>query len=114
MLSGKHVAGSEPTEGTRFTLGNAAERYQDRYWNDRAFGTVEALRGIADEAGMQLPTLAVAWVLSNPVVTSPIIGASRPEQLDATLAAVDVQLDADLLATLDELTIEYRFGDAAR
>jgi 1-deoxyxylulose-5-phosphate synthase len=56
----------------------------------------------------------VAWVLSNPVVTSPIIGASRPDQLDATLAAVDTELDADLLATLDELTVAYRFGDAAR
>lgn len=114
MLSGKHVAGSGPTEGTRFTLGNAAERYQDRYWNDRAFDTVESLRGLADQAGLPLPTLAVAWVLSNPVVTSPIIGASRPEQLDATLAAVDIELDTDLLASLDELTVEYRFGDAAR
>lgn len=114
MLSGKHVPDSGPTEGTRFALGNAAERYQNRYWNDRAFETVEALRGVAEEAGMPLPTLAVAWVLSNPVVTSPIIGASRPDQLDDTLAAVDVELDADLLATLDELTVAYRFGDAAR
>lgn len=114
MLSGKHVPDSGPTEGTRFTLANAAERYQNRYWNDRAFETVEALRGVAEEAGMPLPTLAVAWVLSNPVVTSPIIGASRPDQLDDTLAAVDIELDAGLLATLDELTVAYRFGDAAR
>ncbi len=114
MLSGKHVADSGPTEGTRFTLGGAAQRYQDRYWNDRAFATVDELRGVAAEAGIPLPTLAVAWVLANPVVTSPIIGASRPDQLDATLAAVDTELDADLLATLDELTVAYRFGDAAR
>lgn len=114
MLSGKHAAATGPTEGTRFTLGNAAERYQDRYWNDRAFATVEELRGVADEAGMSLARLAVAWVMANPVVTAPIIGASRPEQLDDTLAAVDVELDEDLLERLDELTVAYRFGDAER
>jgi aryl-alcohol dehydrogenase (NADP+) len=114
MLSGKHDRSGGPTEGTRFTLGNAAQTYQDRYWHDRQFDTVEQLNALATEAGMALPTLAVAWVLANPVITSPIIGASRPEQLDATLSAVDATLDADLLTRLDELTREYRRGDAAR
>ena len=113
MLSGKHAPGA-PTEGTRFTLGNASRTYQDRYWHDREFATVEALQALAAEAGMSLVTLAVAWVLANPVITSPIIGASRPEQLADSLAALDVTLDADLLARLDELTAEYRRGDAAR
>jgi aryl-alcohol dehydrogenase (NADP+) len=48
------------------------------------------------------------------VVTAPIVGASRPEQLDDTLAAVDVSLDDDVVARLDELTAEYRRGDAPR
>jgi len=113
MLSGKHVGG-EPPEGTRFTLGNAAWRYQERYWHDRVFDTVEAIRKVADEAGLPMATLAVAWVMANPVVTAPILGASRPEQLDATLAAADVTLDADLLTRLDDLTVGYRFGDADR
>jgi len=113
MLSGKHAPGA-PTEGTRFTLGNASRTYQDRYWHDREFATVDALQALAVEAGMSLVTLAVAWVLANPVITSPIIGASRPEQLADSLAALDVTLDADLLARLDELTAEYRRGDAAR
>jgi len=113
MLSGKHAPGA-PTEGTRFTLGNASRTYQDRYWHDREFATVAALQALAAEAGMSLVTLAVAWVLANPVITSPIIGASRPEQLADSLAALDVTLDADLLARLDELTAEYRRGDAAR
>jgi len=113
MLSGKHAPGA-PTEGTRFTLGNASRTYQDRYWHDREFATVEALQALAAEAGMPLVTLAVAWVLANPVVTAPIIGASRPEQLTDSIGALDVTLDADLLTRLDELTAEYRRGDAAR
>jgi len=110
MLSGKHQR-TAPTEGTRFTLGNAAALYQQRYWQERAFDTVEALAGVAAEAGLALPTMAVAWVLSNPVITAPIVGASRPEQLDATLAAAEVKLDGAVLARLDELTRQYRQGD---
>ena len=87
LLTGKHQRAGSPTEGTRFTLGNAADRYQDRYWHDQEFDTVDALRPLADEAGMSLTQLAVAWVLANPTITSPIIGASRPEQLDDSLRA---------------------------
>jgi aryl-alcohol dehydrogenase-like predicted oxidoreductase len=114
LLSGKHQRGGPPTEGSRFTLGNAAENYQNRYWHDREFDTVEQLKGVADELGMPMVTLAVAWTLAQPAITAPIIGASRPDQLDASLAAVDVELDADVLQRLDELTREYRMGDAAR
>jgi 1-deoxyxylulose-5-phosphate synthase len=114
FLTGKHRREEGPTAGTRFTLGNAAGRYQDRYWHDREFATVEALRPIAREAGMSLAALAVAWVLANPAVTSPIVGASRPEQLDDPLAALDKPLDGALLARLDDLTREYRWGDDPR
>jgi aryl-alcohol dehydrogenase (NADP+) len=113
MLSGKHRAGT-PTEGTRFTLGSAAGTYQGRYWNDAAFDTVEQLRPLAAEAGMSLVQLAVAWVLANPAVTAPIVGASRPEQLADSIRAAESSLSADLLERLDELTRSYRYGDAAR
>jgi len=101
MLSGKHDRSKPPEEGTRFTLGNAARTYQDRYWHDNVFDTVDQLVKIADEAGMPLPTLAVAWTLAHPAITSPIVGASRPDQLDATCAALDTRLDDDLMATLN-------------
>ena len=114
LLSGKHSRTAPPPEGTRFTLGNAAQNYQDRYWHDREFDTVDALRQLADKAGMSLVTLALAWVLANPAITAPIIGASRPEQLDASLAAVGFALDDDLKGQLDDLTREYRMGDAPR
>jgi aryl-alcohol dehydrogenase (NADP+) len=58
--------------------------------------------------------LAVAWVLANPVVTAPIVGASRPEQLDDVLAAAGKTLAPALEARLDELTADYRLGDDIR
>jgi aryl-alcohol dehydrogenase (NADP+) len=114
LLSGKHRRQTGPTPGTRFTLGNAARRYQDRYWHEREFATVEALRPLAASAGLSLATMAVAWVLANPAVTAPIIGASRPEQLDDLLPAAEKGIDAELKTRLDTLTAEYRVGDDPR
>jgi aryl-alcohol dehydrogenase (NADP+) len=114
FLSGKHRREAGPTAGTRFTLGRAAARYQERYWREREFATVEALRPLAAEAGMPLARLAVAWTLAHPAITAPIIGASRPEQLDDILPATEKGLDGDLKSRLDELTQEYRWGDDIR
>jgi aryl-alcohol dehydrogenase-like predicted oxidoreductase len=113
LLTGKHKPGG-PTQGTRFTLGTAAELYQKRYWHDREFATISSFVEIAREAGLAPATLAVAWVLANPVITAPIVGASRPEQLAASIAALDAKLSPALKQRLDELTAEYRRGDAPR
>ena len=115
FLTGKHQPGT-PTDGTRFALSGdgTAERYQERYWQGRMFETVEALRGIAAEAQMTMAQLAVAWQFTNPVITSPIIGASKPEQLVDAVNALDTPLDAELTQRIDILTREYRFGDSAR
>jgi 1-deoxyxylulose-5-phosphate synthase len=114
LLSGRHSRTAPPPAGSRFTLGSAGGVYQDRYWHEQEFDTVEQLRGLAAEAGLSLVTLAVAWVLANKVITAPIIGASRPEQLDDSLAAAAVRLDDDLKRRLDEITHQYRMGDAPR
>ena len=113
MLTGKHAKGAPP-EGTRFTLGNAGARYQERYWHDREFESVETLRGVAAEAGLSMATMAVSWVLANKAITAPIIGASRPEQLADSLAAAATPMPADLKARLDDLTHEWRSVDAER
>jgi 1-deoxyxylulose-5-phosphate synthase len=113
FLSGKHRPGA-PTDGGRFTLGHAADRYQERYWHDRMFTVVDELRPIADEAGVSMATMSMQWVLSNPVITSPIIGASKPGQLADSIVAVATPLDPDVKSKLDELTHEFRFGDNAR
>jgi 1-deoxyxylulose-5-phosphate synthase len=112
LLSGKHTRASEPAG--RFTLGTAGAMYQDRYWHEREFDTVEALSRLAEQAGVSLVTLSVAWVLANKAITAPIIGASSPGQLDASLAAVEYALADDLKRQLDERTHEYRMGDAPR
>jgi aryl-alcohol dehydrogenase-like predicted oxidoreductase len=78
------------------------------------FKAIDELRPIAERAGVSMATLAVQWVLANPAITSPIIGASRPGQLKDSVAAVDAVLDADIKAELDQLTYEFRFGDNAR
>jgi aryl-alcohol dehydrogenase (NADP+) len=112
LLTGKHKSG-QLSEG-RFTLGSAGRMYQDRYWHDSEFATVSALGGLAADAGVPLTTLAVSWVLANPAITSPIVGASRPEQLADSLRAADYALDPALKEQLDKLTAEYRKGDAVR
>ena len=108
LLSGKHSMADGPAEGTRFSLGSSAARYQKRYWQEAEFATVEELRPVAADLGMSMVTLANAWVLAQKAVTSPIVGASRPEQLDDAVAAVNVTLEPDTLAKLDEMTTHYK------
>jgi aryl-alcohol dehydrogenase (NADP+) len=114
LLTGKHRLEDKPNEG-RFTLGRAGPMYQQRYWHEREFETIEQLKGVAAEAGVTLATLAVSWVMANPAVTAPIIGASRPEQLADSLAAAEAgPMAADLKEKLDELTRPFRAMDAER
>lgn len=114
LLTGKHKQAGGPPEGSRFTLGTAGKMYSDRYWNAREFDAIEAIGALAREAGVETTTLALAWVLANPVITTPLIGASRPEQLKANVAAVEYRMTAELKAKLDEVTHEFRMGDAPR
>ncbi|SAL44945.1 aldo/keto reductase [Caballeronia terrestris] len=115
LLTGKHRHDAAPSEG-RFTatVGKAGEMYTQRYWHEREFQTIEKLKAIAAETGETLAKTSLAWVLANPAVTSAIIGASRAEQLTDTLAAIDLVLDPEVKAKLDEATDEYRWGDAPR
>jgi aryl-alcohol dehydrogenase-like predicted oxidoreductase len=114
LLTGKHTRTAPPADGSRFTIGTAAATYVQRYWKDREFDTVDAIIALAKDHGLEPATLALAWVLANPAITAPLVGASRPEQLRASAAAADLVLDPALKARLDELTHEYRMGDAPR
>ncbi|MGB8414807.1 aldo/keto reductase [Paraburkholderia sp.] len=115
LLTGKHRVDAAPTSG-RFTetVGKAGAMYQERYWHQREFDTIEKLKAIATPTGESLTRVSLAWVLANPLITSAIIGASRAEQLSDTLAASELVLDAQVKAQLDEVSQEYRWGDAAR
>jgi 1-deoxyxylulose-5-phosphate synthase len=113
LLTGKYRPESPP-EGGRFAGdGFYGQLYRSRYWHTRKFDTVDKLNEIAGDMGVSLPTLAVAWVLANPTITSAILGASRADQLDDTLAAGELVLDGAIKARLDDITFEYRHGDSA-
>jgi 1-deoxyxylulose-5-phosphate synthase len=114
LLTGKHKLSEPPPSGTRFTLGTAASRYQERYWKEREFAAIEQLRGVAAEVGMSMATMAIAWAMAHPAITAPIIGASRPEQLADSLSAVEASLTSDLKCRLDSLTEEWRLAHAER
>lgn len=101
MLSGKYTPGQAPEEGTRFTLGTSAEMYRGRYWQDAQFQAVEQLKEVVAAQGLDLVSVAVAWVLKQEGITSAIIGASKPEQLDANLAALEVDFDTELEAACE-------------
>ncbi len=101
LLTGKHVGDAPPTPGTRFTLGASGELYRDRYWHTAQFEAVATLRDYCLRRGWNLATASVAWVLQQPGITSAIVGASRVEQLDATLAATSLTWDDDARAAFD-------------
>src|SRR6202012_252579 len=90
LLTGKHRHDAAPSDG-RFTatVGKAGEMYQERYWHEREFQTIEKLKQTVAPTGRSRASPPRAGVRENPAGTSAIIGASRPEQLDDTLAAVD-------------------------
>ena len=103
LLSGKYQAGEAPREGTRFTIRGAGEMYRNRYWDEAQLVAVAELAKEVEARGLALATVATAWVLAQPGITSAIIGASRPEQLDATLAGAELSLDVELTRLCDEV-----------
>jgi aryl-alcohol dehydrogenase-like predicted oxidoreductase len=95
FLSGKYRTLEAPPPGTRFTLGKTGDLYRERYWQKAQLEAVEHLRHFLESRGKSLIQTAIAWVLAQPGITSAIVGASRTEQLDATLAAANVTLDTE-------------------
>jgi aryl-alcohol dehydrogenase-like predicted oxidoreductase len=104
VLTGKYLPGQAPPAGSRATdeeSGGAG--FIKRLLNDDVLTRVQRLRPIADEAGLSMAQLAVAWVLQNPNVSAAIIGASRPEQVHDNARAAGVRLDKELLERIDEI-----------
>ena len=103
LLSGKYRAGEAPRAGTRFTIRGAGEMYRQRYWDETQLAAVSDLAKEVEARGLALAAVATAWVLAQPGITSAIIGASRPEQLEATLAGAELALDPELTRLCDEI-----------
>jgi len=103
MLTGRYQKGQEVREGTRFGLKNSGELYRRRYWNEAVMDAAQRLSDFTRARGKSLTHVALAWVLAQPGITSAILGASRPEQLEDSLHGVDVTLDAEELAACDDV-----------
>ncbi|HYQ66031.1 aldo/keto reductase family protein [Actinophytocola sp.] len=103
VLTGKYLPGQAPPAGSRATDASGSNFISRLLGNDELLTKVQNLRPIAEEAGLSMAQLAVAWVLQNPNVASAIIGATRPEQVQENVKASGVKLDAEVLKRIDEV-----------
>ncbi|MBD8062160.1 aldo/keto reductase family protein [Oceanitalea stevensii] len=104
ILTGKYRPGQPVPEGSRATDAAGGARFIDRDVHDDVLLTrVQELRPVAEELGLSMAQLAVAWVLQNSGVSAAIIGASRPEQVAENVAASGVELPAEVLTRIDEI-----------
>jgi len=101
VLSGKYLPGKPVPAGSRAT-DESGSQFIKRFMRDEVLEAVQRLQPVAEQAGLTLPQLAIAWVLQNQNVAAAIVGASRPEQLEDTVKASGIVLDADTLAAIDE------------
>jgi aryl-alcohol dehydrogenase-like predicted oxidoreductase len=113
ILTGKYLPGQPVPEGSRAT-DPTGSTFVSRWLRDDVLERVQNLRPLADEAGLSMAQMAVAWVLGNPNVSTAIVGASRPEQLADSVRASGVVLDDDLRAAIDEVLGEAIMRDPAR
>ncbi len=102
VLTGKYLPGQPVPQGSRAT-DETGSKFIQRFLNDDVLTKVQQLKPLADEAGLSLAQLAVAWVLQNPNVASAIIGASRPEQVHENVKAAGVKLDEELMKKVDDV-----------
>jgi aryl-alcohol dehydrogenase-like predicted oxidoreductase len=114
VLTGKYKPGEDYPEGSRATDEKGGATMISRWLKPDVLERVQRLQPLADEAGLTLAALSVAWVLQNRNVSAAIIGASRPEQVTANVKAAGVTLEADLLARIDEVLDGVVESDPAR
>jgi aryl-alcohol dehydrogenase-like predicted oxidoreductase len=114
LLTGKYRRGEEPPAGSRATDEKGGADMIKRWMKDDVLERVQRLVPLAEEAGLSMAQLAVAWVLQNDNVASAIIGASRPEQVHDNVTAAGVKLGDDLLAKIDEVVDPVIERDPAR
>lgn len=107
LLTGKYRKGQPLPAGSRATW--QSDHQINDLLTDENLDKVEQLLKIADELGVKMPVLALAWILRLPVISSVIVGASKPSQLESNLAASGVEIPADALAQIDAILGFKRF-----
>lgn len=114
VLTGKYLPGQPLPEGSRATDTKGGATMISRFMNDTVLERVQALRPVADELGLTMAQLAVAWVLQNPNVAGAIIGASRPGQVAENVQASGVTIPAELMERIDAALAGIVVRDAGR
>ncbi|MFZ9693469.1 MAG: aldo/keto reductase family protein [Candidatus Nanopelagicales bacterium] len=110
VLTGKYLPGQPIPEGTRASH----ERYKsftEKFMSEEILTAVQNLRPIADDLGLTMSQLAIAWVLQNKNVSAAIIGASRPEQVTENVKATGVKLEADVMKAIDKVLSKHIIRD---
>jgi aryl-alcohol dehydrogenase-like predicted oxidoreductase len=103
VLTGKYLPGKKPPAGSRATDKKSGAGMISRWMRDDVLEAVAGLKPIADSLGITMSQLALAWALSNPNVSSVIMGASKPTQVKENVKASGIKLDASTLAAIDKV-----------
>jgi aryl-alcohol dehydrogenase-like predicted oxidoreductase len=103
VLTGKYLPGQPAPEGSRATDEKGGADMVKVWMRDEVLESVQQLKPIADDLGLTLAQLSIAWVLANDNVAAALIGASRPEQVESNVQASGVELTGDVLARIDEI-----------
>ena len=112
VLTGKYLPGRPAPAGSRATDEKSGAAFISRFMRDGVLEAVQKLQPVADQAGLTMAQLAIAWVLQNRNVAAALVGASRPEQLDDTVKASGVTLDADTMAAIEAALAPVAVTDA--
>ena len=112
VLTGKYLPGAAPPAGSRAT-DERGSGFVTSYLTEEILTKVQLLRPVAEQAGLTLAQLAVAWTLQNPAVSAAIIGATRPEQVRENAVASGVQLDPEILKQIDAVLGDQIVSDPA-
>jgi len=103
VLTGKYRPGEQPPEGSRATDDKGGADMIQRWMRDDVLERVQQLKPLAEDVGLSMAALAVAWTLQNENVATAIIGASRPEQVKDNVTAAGVTLGDDVMKKIDEI-----------
>ncbi len=114
VLTGKYLPGQPPPDGSRATDELSGKNFIARWLNDATLTKVQELKPIAEQAGLTMAQLGVAWVLQNTTVASAIVGATRPEQLDDNVKASGVVLEPAIMDAIDAVLDGFIERDPAK
>ncbi len=114
VLTGKYLPGQPPPEGSRATDELSGKNFIAHWLNDATLTRVQELKPIAEQAGLTMAQLGLAWVLQNTNVASAIVGATRPEQLDDNVKASGIVLEPAIMDAIDAILDGFIERDPAK